>query len=146
MISPSLLGAMPRPVQTEPTLGLEEVTYGYVPKSMSSIVALAPVGLIGWVARSVRWVFVYGSTGGGSRRATPRRHVRTLDENLAAAVEGVVGVVDGVGDEREEERAHVLVELQLLLHVDLDARVLRLDRLHQRLSSLVWMGRWGCCM
>lgn len=42
-ISPSLLGAMPRPVHTLPTEGFEDVTYGYVPKSMSSIVALAPV-------------------------------------------------------------------------------------------------------
>lgn len=42
-ISPSLLGAMPRPVHTLPTEGFEDVTYGYVPKSISSIVALAPV-------------------------------------------------------------------------------------------------------
>lgn len=29
-------------MHTLPTLGLDEVTYGYVPKSMSSMVALAP--------------------------------------------------------------------------------------------------------
>lgn len=39
---PTLLGGTPRPVHTLPTLGLDEVTYGYVPKSMSSMVALAP--------------------------------------------------------------------------------------------------------
>lgn len=38
----TLLGGMPRPVHTLPTLGFDEVTYGYVPKSMSNIVAFAP--------------------------------------------------------------------------------------------------------
>ena len=36
---PILDGAIPRPVQKPPALGLEEVTNGYVPKSMSRRVA-----------------------------------------------------------------------------------------------------------
>ena len=35
-------GAMPRPVQKPPALGFEDVTNGYVPKSMSSSVAWPP--------------------------------------------------------------------------------------------------------
>mmetsp|Transcript_4632 Transcript_4632/g.15414 ORF Transcript_4632/g.15414 Transcript_4632/m.15414 type:complete len:218 (-) Transcript_4632:368-1021(-) len=38
----NLLGANPKPAQTPPREGLEDVTNGYVPKSKSSIVALAP--------------------------------------------------------------------------------------------------------
>jgi hypothetical protein len=38
----NLLGARPRPEHTPPRDGLDEVTNGYVPKSRSSIVALAP--------------------------------------------------------------------------------------------------------
>ena len=42
MTDSNLLGARPRPEQTPPSEGLELVTNGYVPKSRSSIVALAP--------------------------------------------------------------------------------------------------------
>ena len=42
MIASNLLGDSPRPTATPPMDGLDEVTYGYVPKSRSSIVALAP--------------------------------------------------------------------------------------------------------
>ena len=42
MMAWNLLGARPSPEATPPMEGLEDVTKGYVPKSRSSIVALAP--------------------------------------------------------------------------------------------------------
>ena len=42
MIASNLFGDRPKPTATPPMDGLDEVTYGYVPKSRSSMVALAP--------------------------------------------------------------------------------------------------------
>jgi hypothetical protein len=39
-------GGTPKPVQTPPAVVVEDVIYGYVPKSISSIVALAPSAII----------------------------------------------------------------------------------------------------
>ena len=42
MMAPNLVGAIPRPEITPPIDGFDDVTNGYVPKSTSSRVALAP--------------------------------------------------------------------------------------------------------
>lgn len=58
MILPSFLGGIPSPVQTPPMEVEEEVTYGYVPKSRSSMSALAPSTRIRLSAARAVWMQV----------------------------------------------------------------------------------------
>lgn len=62
------LGGIPRPVHTPPMVVEEEVTKGYVPKSISSKSALAPSTRIRLPEETAEWMYVTESMMCGLRR------------------------------------------------------------------------------
>ena len=69
IVFPMRLGGIPRPVQTPPMVVEDEVTYGYVPKSMSSINAFAPSTRTFFPSDSALWMYTTLSTTYGRRRS-----------------------------------------------------------------------------
>ena len=55
IVVPIDFGGIPKPVQTPPMVVEDEVTYGYVPKSISNINALAPSTRIRFPAVKAEW-------------------------------------------------------------------------------------------
>ena len=62
------LGGIPSPVHTPPIVAEEEVTKGYVPKSMSSMSALAPSTRMRLPEERAVWMYVTESMTCGFRR------------------------------------------------------------------------------
>lgn len=69
MVFPIFFGGMPNPVQTPPIAVAEDVTKGYVPKSMSNISALAPSTRTFLPSESALWIYTTLSTTYGRKRS-----------------------------------------------------------------------------